>query len=199
MLKAIIFDIDGVLADSRSAVVQNTAELLSELGYGAEMEKIVAMSSAHSAETVLATLVPGIEGDLHLKGRMLERLSQITAKNLHLVTPTLLAKRLGRVSERYALAAASNRKSSAKMVLEKLGILGLFRTVVTSADAPPKPDPKMIALALERLGVAPEEAVFLGDNAEDGVAGRAAGVRTIIMDGTDDAECEKFLKEIGCG
>ena len=52
-LKAIIFDIDGVLADSREAVVQNTIRLLAEFGQDVPSEKVRSMSTAHSADSVL--------------------------------------------------------------------------------------------------------------------------------------------------
>jgi HAD superfamily hydrolase (TIGR01549 family) len=197
VIKAIIFDIDGVLADSRGAVVQNTRELLSEYGFAVETGKIEKMSSAHSAETVLTTLVPSLGADDALLRRMLTRLSKITAKNLHLVRESELARHVPLLSKKYLLAAASNRKTSARMVLEKLGLEQYFKVVVTSADAPPKPDPGMITLALERLGVSASEAVFVGDNKEDELAGKAAGVMTFLLDGTDDAACGKFLGEIG--
>jgi len=197
VLKAIIFDIDGVLADSRDAVVQNTRELLAEYGFAAEDGRIEAMSSAHSAETVLISLVPSLGGDGALLREMLSRLSGITAKNLHLVKPSCLAHELPELSKKYLLAAASNRKASAKMVLEKLGVAGYFRAIVTSADARPKPDPEMITLAIGKLGVSPSEAVFAGDNNEDKIAGVEAGVKTFLIDGMDEAACEKFLQEIG--
>jgi len=197
VLKAIIFDIDGVLADSRDAVVQNTRELLSEYGFVVADEKIRQMSSAHSAETVLTTLVPSLGENAKLLRGMLLRLSKITSKNLHFVKESGLARHVPLLSEKYLLAAASNRKTSAKMVLEKLSVAQYFKVVVTSADAPPKPDPGMISLALSKLGVAPGEAIFVGDNKEDETAGKAAGVKTILIDGTDEMACGKFLREIG--
>jgi pyrophosphatase PpaX len=42
-----------------------------------------------------------------------------------------------------------------------------------------KPDPGPVLFALERLGYAPEEAVFVGDSIYDIQAGNAAGVTTI--------------------
>ena len=85
------------------------------------------------------------------------------------------------------------------MVLEKLGILPYFETVVTSADAPPKPSPKMIQLALERLRVNPGEALFVGDNVEDRLAGEAAGVKTLMIDGTTRGAKKKLLACIAKG
>ena len=53
----------------------------------------------------------------------------------------------------------------------------------------------MILLALEKLGVAAGGAVFVGDNEEDRQAGEGAGVKFVLLDGTDEAECRKFLAE----
>ncbi len=189
-----IFDIDGVLADSREAVVRNTITLLAEFGQGVQPEKVRGMSTAHSAETVLVSLVPKLSQDKDLLARMLKRLSRITYDNLHLVEPTPLAREVPRLAKKYYLAAASNRKSSAVMVLEMLGIADRFVAIVTSADAPPKPDPGMIILALAKLHVKPSEAVFIGDNREDMEAGKAAGVRSVMLDGTRKEDCGKLLK-----
>ena len=141
MLKAIIFDIDGVLADSRHAVVHNTEALLKEHGFAVPREEVERMSSAHSAETVLLSLVPALGGDRELLRRMLRRLSEITRENLRLIRPAPLAAKIPALAKKYLLAAASNRKLSARMVLEKLGIERHFSAVLTSADAPAKPDP----------------------------------------------------------
>ena len=195
-VKAIIFDIDGVLADSREAVVQNTISLLAEFGQNVPPEKVRGMSTAHSADSVLIALVPALSQDRELLARMLRRLSIITQKNLFIVKPTQLARAVPELAKKYYLAAASNRKSSAIPVLEMLGIADRFVAIVTSADAPAKPDPGMINLALAKLRVKPSEAIFIGDNDEDRMAGVAAGVRTIMLDGTKEEECRKLLREL---
>lgn len=47
-----------------------------------------------------------------------------------------------------------------------------------------KPEPKIYALCLERLGLAPGECVFVGDGGSDELRGaRAAGLRTVFMSG----------------
>jgi len=196
-LKAIIFDIDGVLADSREAVVQNTIRLLAEFGQDVPAEKVRGMSTAHSADSVLISLVPSLSQDSELLARMLRRLSAITQKNLYIVKPTPLAREVPSLAKKYYLAAASNRKSSAIPVLEMLGIADRFVAVVTSADAPAKPDPGMIKLALAKLRVKPSEAVFIGDNEEDRLAGEAAGVRTLMLRSIGEEDCRKLLAEIG--
>ena len=50
-----------------------------------------------------------------------------------------------------------------------------------------KPDPRIFEITLERLGVAPAEAVHVGDTPGADVAGaRAAGIRPILVDPHDD-------------
>jgi phosphoglycolate phosphatase len=194
-IRAIIFDIDGVLADSREAIGHNTICLMGEFGFAVADERVRGMSSAHSAESVLVALAPPLSSDRALLRKMLSRLASLTKENMGMVKPALLAKAVPALSARYLLAAASNRKSSARMVLRQLGIERYFKAVATSADAPPKPDPAMITLALGKLGVSANEAVFVGDNIEDRQAGESAGVRSIMLDGTDGIACAKFLGE----
>lgn len=191
-LKAVIFDIDGVLVDSREAVSYNTECLLKEFGFDVPYEKITKMSSAHSAETVLLSLVPSLSEDKGVLERMLARLAELTRENISMVKPTSLASKIPALALRYKLAAASNRKESARLVLEYIGIKEYFGAILTSRDAPPKPNPKMITLALSKLGVPAQEAIFIGDNLEDVMAGTAANVRTLMFDGTKESEYAKL-------
>jgi putative hydrolase of the HAD superfamily len=64
------------------------------------------------------------------------------------------------------------------------GLAPLFATVVTSESAGfTKPDPRILGVALAELGLAPREAVYVGDDPEvDGGAARAAGVRFLWLD-----------------
>jgi len=66
-------------------------------------------------------------------------------------------------------------------ILDGLGLLSLLDTVVLPADAgAAKPDRRIFVTALERLGVRPEESVFVGDDAQRDIAGaRAAGLHAV--------------------
>ncbi|MEI6046923.1 MAG: HAD family hydrolase [Chloroflexota bacterium] len=61
---------------------------------------------------------------------------------------------------------------------------GCFNQIVScSEDAPrPKPCPSGILLGLERMGIAPHEALLVGDSMDDVRAGYAAGVEVAIID-----------------
>ena len=78
------------------------------------------------------------------------------------------------------LGVVSNWDSELPVILERLGIGGYFRAVVTSARAgSPKPAPRIFELALERLDVPAERAVHVGDDPADEAGARAAGMRFV--------------------
>lgn len=59
------------------------------------------------------------------------------------------------------------------MGLKLTGIGAFFDTVVTLDDVKqPKPDPEPVRLALSRLGCDPSEAIMVGDNYHDVMAGK---------------------------
>jgi nicotinate-nucleotide--dimethylbenzimidazole phosphoribosyltransferase len=72
---------------------------------------------------------------------------------------------------------AMMREPEVRALLAEIGLDALLEVVVTSADAGvAKPDARGILLALDRLGVAPAEALFVGDAGVDEQAAASAGV-----------------------
>ncbi len=65
--------------------------------------------------------------------------------------------------------------------IEGSNLAGFFETIIISGDHGfGKPDPRIFRLVLERLKVAPAEAVMIGDSLNRDIAGaRDAGIRTI--------------------
>jgi putative hydrolase of the HAD superfamily len=64
------------------------------------------------------------------------------------------------------------------------GLAPMFEVVVTSQSCGyAKPDPRILHVALEAMGVSPRHALYVGDDpATDGAAARAAGVRFAWVD-----------------
>lgn len=64
--------------------------------------------------------------------------------------------------------------------LSHVGLARYMDTIVgCDASTRHKPDPEPVRIALQRLGCAAEDAVFVGDSVHDVLAGNAAGVRTV--------------------
>jgi FMN phosphatase YigB (HAD superfamily) len=81
---------------------------------------------------------------------------------------------------RYRLAVISNfdHAPTARRLLEKSGIVGCFEQVVISAEeGVRKPHPEIFARTLSRMGLAPQEALFIGDSLAIDVTGaKGAGI-----------------------
>ncbi len=75
------------------------------------------------------------------------------------------------------LAVVSSRRLAAlQSGLDATGLRSHFPVVIGLEDVTtPKPSPEGLILALERLGVPPAQAVFVGDSDHDVEAGRRAG------------------------
>ncbi len=68
--------------------------------------------------------------------------------------------------------------------LADLGVAELFQVVVCAEDiVNRKPHPEALLLALERLGLAAADGVYVGDSPEDVQMARAAGVRAVGIPG----------------
>jgi histidinol-phosphate aminotransferase len=76
-------------------------------------------------------------------------------------------------------------RSDAERFLSRHGVADCFAAVVTMEDAPLKPDPAPVRLALERLGMS--HAWMLGDTPDDLWAARGAGVLPIGCRAPGDA------------
>jgi HAD superfamily hydrolase (TIGR01549 family) len=97
--------------------------------------------------------------------------------------PLLIALR-----KRYRLGIVTNGIDRVQRSrLAASGIARFFEVVVTSQGCGfAKPDPRILRIALDGLGVRPREAVYVGDDpAVDGAAARAAGVSFIWVDRGD--------------
>jgi putative hydrolase of the HAD superfamily len=105
---------------------------------------------------------------------------------------TSLVNFLRSLRPRYQTALLSNAWDDLRAVLEReLKILDAFDQVIISAEVGlMKPDERIFHLALERLGVAPREAVFVDDYSENIDGARAIGLHAIHFRSADQARVE---------
>jgi putative hydrolase of the HAD superfamily len=81
------------------------------------------------------------------------------------------------------LGVVSNSDGRVEQALQAAGLRQYFDVVVDSAlIGVEKPDPRIFQAALTALGVAPEEALYVGDLYEiDVVGARAAGIEAVLL------------------
>ncbi len=82
--------------------------------------------------------------------------------------------------------ATNGQRANAEGMLRRLDALGLLDIVVGADDvANTKPAPDMILFASERLGLEPDDVVYVGDQPTDMAAGRGAGCGAVVAVGPE--------------
>ena len=112
---------------------------------------------------------------------------------------------LTRLHRRYRLGVVSNFYGNLATVCHNAGIRPFFSVIVDSARVGcEKPDPRIFQRALDELGLAPADVVFVGDSGPRDMAGaRAMGMRHIWLVGpeaTSVAPCcagDRVLRTLG--
>jgi epoxide hydrolase-like predicted phosphatase len=93
----------------------------------------------------------------------------------------------------YTLAVLSNAPPRLTQWLKDWEILDLFDVVVCSGDVGlVKPDPAIFQLTLDRLGVAPDEAIFIDDS-----PGHVAAARALGLQGIHFTSAEALASDLG--
>jgi len=105
---------------------------------------------------------------------------------------------LKELAARRPLAIVTGRpRAEAEWFLQRAGIARFFGAVVAMEDAPAKPNPAPVRLALERLGV--RRAWMIGDTPDDMRAAGQAGVvpLAVVAPGDDPSLADRALRDAG--
>jgi putative hydrolase of the HAD superfamily len=94
---------------------------------------------------------------------------------------------LERLRGRVRMGVVSNANGTVRAKLARVGLAGYFELVVDShEEGIEKPDPRIFALALARMGVSAAEAAYVGDLYHvDVVGAAAAGLSAYLLDPFD--------------
>ena len=197
---ALLFDLDGVLVDVsasyRHAIVA-TARAFGAAVTPADVAAAKARGNANDDWALTHRLITAT-GVRCALGEVVERFEACYRERRdgeQALAPAALLRAWGR---RRPLAVVTGRPATdAAYVLERLGLADCFQAVVCREDAPLKPDPAPVRLALRRLGV--DAAWMLGDTVDDVAAARAAGVVPIgvVAPGEDPARARATLGGAG--
>jgi pyrophosphatase PpaX len=178
-IRAVLYDFDGTLADSTELIMRSYRHTMAThlgqvppdedwlSGFGMTLESQLNRFARHPDEALaMLDTYRGFQDTIHDE----------------LLRPFPGAAETVAELERrgYLLAiVTSKHRRSALRGMELCGIVSHFDVIVTPEDVrEPKPHPEPVLFALEKLGVRPEEALFVGDSPHDVAAGKAAGTRT---------------------
>ncbi|KKU20425.1 MAG: HAD-superfamily hydrolase, subfamily IA, variant 3 [Candidatus Saccharibacteria bacterium GW2011_GWA2_46_10] len=177
-IKAAVFDVDGMLLDTRELVFRTYEHTLTSHGYPAPPKDAVSAVIGMQVHESYLILVP--EADVEL---IVETHRTFQNENLHLVIPYEgLEKMLAKLhAAGIKMAVFTSRGPGAREILKDAGVLRFFETVITADDVVKhKPDPEGLFEALKGLKVDAENAAMLGDAPYDIQAGKVAEVGLTI-------------------
>jgi len=174
-IDCILFDWDGTLLDSFAADAQAYFQMFSALGMSWSMEELKRHYSPNWHRVYRAARLPRAKWD---------EADRLWMKFYKEQCPKMQpgALRVLRALERRFLLAIVSSGSRARVLrqLREQKIAAMFRTKVCSEDAPRrKPHPAPLRMALDRLRLAPELCVYIGDAPEDIEMAHRAGMRAI--------------------
>jgi histidinol-phosphate aminotransferase len=186
--QAILFDMDGVLADVSGSYRASIRATVESFGATVGDEEVDGLKAAgnHNDDWILTQEILADRGvDLPLE-EVIQRFESFYQGHKGIPglrsTETLLAHPdwIRSLADRFRLAVVTGRpRADAERFLEEQGIASAFEVVVAREDAPSKPDPAPVRLALQQLGVT--SAWMLGDTPDDATAASGAGVLPIAV------------------
>ncbi len=186
-VQAICFDVDGTLSDTDDLWVGKFTKILSPFKLVIKQENLEKIGRwlVMTLETP-GNLVYELMDRLHLDDDVARLYSWIAHKNIgrrpkYFWLIPQVKEMLVELHLTYPLAVVSARdEAGTHAFINQFDLLPLFHTVVTSQTCVyTKPFPDPIQWAANKMGIAPENCLMVGDTTVDIRAGKAAGAQTI--------------------
>ena len=196
-IKAIIFDMDGVLIDAKEWHYEALNRALGLFGYTiSRYDHLVTYDGLPTKKKLeMLTLERGLPRALH---GFLNELKQIyTNELIHLKCKPLFHHEyaLARLKqEGFKMAVGSNSiRATIELMLSKANLLQYFEFTLSNQDVQKsKPDPEIYQTAIARLGLKPSECLIVEDNEHGIKAATASGAHVLRVTSPFDVNYENI-------
>ncbi len=182
-IKLIIFDLDGTLIDSSIDIANAINYAVGPYGVPPLTVQEVISLVGEGISSLMGKLIVkggiGAETDSLVQRFLIHYSAHLTDNTIEYPGVRDLLAQLGA----YRKAVISNKRESLSVkILERLG-LSEYMDVIVGSDTVKerKPSPLPVCHVLSELGIAPDEAVIVGDSNYDIEAGKSAGIRTVAV------------------
>ena len=191
LIKAIVFDMDGVLIDAREwhyEALNSALRLFGfEIGREDHIELYDGLPTAKKLEMLTAR--HGLPQELH---SLINQLKQMFTMDIVQAScrPTFNHEyALSRLSrEGFDLAVASNSiRSTIETMMSKAALDSYLKFVLSNEDvSQPKPSPEIYVNAFKKLGFSANEVLVVEDNEHGIQAARASGANVMVVKSPDE-------------
>lgn len=200
-IKAIIFDMDGVLIDAKDWHYEALNRALNHFGFNiSRYDHLVTFDGLPTRKKLeMLTREHGLPVTMHA---FLNDLKQIyTTEVVHARCKPLFQHEYALSNLRamgYKMAVASNSvRNSIELMMKKSNLDRFLEGIVSNQDvAHGKPNPEIYLKAMAMLGVKPEETLVLEDNEHGIASARAAGTHLMIIGEVTDVTLDGIMKHI---
>ena len=185
MIKAVIFDMDGLILDTEKLLVKYWVQAANEAGFPMKREHALNIRSLAGkfAEPYLQSVLGESFSYREIRARRMELMAQ------HLSLHPLESKRglcelLNYLNEHNIPAAVATATDidRAKDYLTKVGVYSRFQRVISATmveNGKPKPD--IYIYAAQQLGLLPSECMALEDSPNGVRSAAGAGCKTVMV------------------
>jgi HAD superfamily hydrolase (TIGR01509 family) len=185
VIRALIFDFDGLVLDTETPEYQSYQEIYRSLGFELPLERwALGIGTTDAAYDPLDDLEALLVGELDRSGlQALQKQRNAELIATQPVRPGVVeylhgARRLGLKTG----MASSSPCSWITGHLSRLGLLGYFDCLQGRDDVyRSKPDPELYLNVLDKLGVSNSEAIVFEDSPNGILAARRAGIFTVAV------------------
>jgi len=189
MIKAVVFDMDGTIADSEKIAERVTREFFQKRGIAMTREEEKAMFGLNWKDLVKEILESrGFEYNQNIKNTLKERYVRTMSRDVKALPGVydLLAE----VSKSLKVGLATNsRHREVEIIFDKLDFHGYFHLKLARDHVKKgKPDPEIYLKAADTFGVRPFECVVFEDSIIGLLAAKTAGMKRIAIVNTYSRE-----------
>ena len=184
-VKAVIFDMDGLLLDTEKLLIRFWIEAANEAGFPMTREQALSIRSLHRSFAI--PYLQGLFGEgfdyFKIRSRRMELIEEYLSKNpLELKDGAVeLLEYLNGNGFLTAIATATDYERTSDY-LTRVGIFDRFdRIVCATMVERGKPAPDIYLYAAEQLGLAPSECMALEDSPNGVKSAFGAGCRTVMI------------------
>lgn len=200
-IKAIIFDMDGVLIEAKDWHYYALNKALSLFGYAiSRYDHLVTYDGLPTKKKLeMLTLERGLPKGLHKFINQIKQ--QYTMETIYTKCKPVFyheyaLSKLKAMGYRLVLASNSIRQS-VDLMMEKGNLKPYLEFTLSTDDIiKPKPDPEIYETAVNRLGLSPNECLVLEDNQKGIKAALGSGAHLMIIKSIEDVNLENILKHI---